>query len=35
MPWLAGTALIHSLAVTERRGIFKSWTFYWLSLLSL
>ncbi|MDH3507583.1 MAG: heme lyase CcmF/NrfE family subunit [Gammaproteobacteria bacterium] len=26
MPWLAGTALIHSLAVTERRGIFKSWT---------
>ena len=26
MPWLAGTALIHSLAVTERRGLFKSWT---------
>jgi cytochrome c-type biogenesis protein CcmF len=26
MPWIAGTALIHSLAVTERRGIFKSWT---------
>ena len=26
MPWLACTALIHSLAVTERRGIFKSWT---------
>ncbi|MGE4657904.1 MAG: heme lyase CcmF/NrfE family subunit [Gammaproteobacteria bacterium] len=26
MPWLASTALIHSLAVTERRGIFKSWT---------
>jgi cytochrome c-type biogenesis protein CcmF len=26
MPWLIGTALIHSLAVTERRGIFKSWT---------
>jgi cytochrome c-type biogenesis protein CcmF len=26
MPWLAGTALIHSLAVTERRGSFKSWT---------
>ncbi len=26
MPWLAGTALIHSLAVTEKRGIFKSWT---------
>ena len=26
MPWLMGTALLHSLAVTERRGIFKSWT---------
>ncbi|MFP8965907.1 heme lyase CcmF/NrfE family subunit [Pokkaliibacter sp. CJK22405] len=26
MPWLAGTALIHSLAVTEKRGGFKSWT---------
>ncbi len=26
MPWLAGTALIHSLAVTEQRGAFKSWT---------
>jgi cytochrome c-type biogenesis protein CcmF len=26
MPWLIGTALIHSLAVTERRGLFKSWT---------
>ena len=26
MPWLMGTALIHSLAVTERRGLFKSWT---------
>jgi cytochrome c-type biogenesis protein CcmF len=26
MPWLIATALIHSLAVTERRGIFKSWT---------
>ena len=24
--WLFGTALIHSLAVTEKRGIFKSWT---------
>ncbi len=24
--WLLGTALIHSLAVTEKRGIFKSWT---------
>ncbi|MEQ5803360.1 heme lyase CcmF/NrfE family subunit [Halomonas sp. H10-9-1] len=26
LPWLAGTALIHSLAVTEKRGSFKSWT---------
>ena len=26
MPWLAGTALIHSLAVSEKRGTFKSWT---------
>jgi len=26
MPWLVATALLHSLAVTERRGIFKSWT---------
>ena len=26
MPWLDGTALIHSLAVTEKRGAFKSWT---------
>lgn len=26
LPWLAGTALIHSLAVTEKRGAFKSWT---------
>ena len=26
MPWLMTTALLHSLAVTERRGIFKSWT---------
>ncbi|QVQ28971.1 heme lyase CcmF/NrfE family subunit [Achromobacter deleyi] len=26
MPWLAGTALIHSLIVTERRGAFRSWT---------
>lgn len=26
MPWLVGTALIHSLAVTEKRKIFKSWT---------
>lgn len=39
MPWLVGTALIHSLAVTERRGLFKSWTLllaisaYSLSLL--
>ncbi|RUO18314.1 heme lyase NrfEFG subunit NrfE [Aliidiomarina iranensis] len=26
LPWLAGTALMHSLAVTEKRGTFKSWT---------
>ncbi|MHB0776674.1 heme lyase CcmF/NrfE family subunit [Halomonas sp. WWR20] len=26
LPWLCGTALIHSLAVTEKRGTFKSWT---------
>ncbi len=26
MPWLIGTALIHSLAVTEKRGLFKNWT---------
>jgi cytochrome c-type biogenesis protein CcmF len=26
MPWLVGTALIHSLAATEKRGVFKSWT---------
>jgi len=26
MPWLVGTALLHSLAVTEKRGLFKSWT---------
>ena len=26
MPWLVGTALVHSLAVTEKRGLFASWT---------
>jgi cytochrome c-type biogenesis protein CcmF len=26
MPWLVGTALVHSLAVTEKRGSFRSWT---------
>jgi len=26
MPWLAATALMHSLAVTEKRGVFKAWT---------
>ncbi|WP_295624540.1 heme lyase CcmF/NrfE family subunit [uncultured Nitrosomonas sp.] len=26
LPWLVGTALVHSLAVTEKRGSFKSWT---------
>jgi len=33
MPWLAATALIHSLAVTEKRGAFKRWTVL-LSLLA-
>ena len=28
MPWLAGTALIHSLAVTDKRGGFKVWTVF-------
>jgi len=26
IPWLIATALIHSLAMTEKRGSFKSWT---------
>jgi cytochrome c-type biogenesis protein CcmF len=26
IPWLTGTALVHSLAVTEKRGLFKTWT---------
>ena len=26
MPWLSGTALMHSLAATEKRGLFKAWT---------
>ena len=26
MPWLAGTALLHSQAITEKRGSFRSWT---------
>jgi cytochrome c-type biogenesis protein CcmF len=26
MPWLVGTALVHSLAATEKRGVLKSWT---------
>jgi cytochrome c-type biogenesis protein CcmF len=26
MPWLVGTALLHSLAVTDKRGLFKSWS---------
>jgi cytochrome c-type biogenesis protein CcmF len=33
MPWLLGTALIHSLAVTDKRGLFKSWTLL-LAILS-
>jgi cytochrome c-type biogenesis protein CcmF len=28
LPWLVGTALIHSLAVTEKRGAFKAWTVF-------
>ncbi|HJV75749.1 MAG TPA: heme lyase CcmF/NrfE family subunit, partial [Noviherbaspirillum sp.] len=28
MPWLVGTALIHSLAITEKRGAFKNWTVF-------
>ena len=28
MPWLTGTALMHSLAVTEKRGAFKVWTVF-------
>ena len=26
MPWLVGTALMHSLAASEKRGVFKAWT---------
>ena len=26
IPWLVGTALIHALALTERRGVFRNWT---------
>lgn len=26
MPWLVATALLHSLSVTEKRSVFKSWT---------
>ena len=26
MPWLVGTALVHSLSVSEKRGLFRSWT---------
>jgi cytochrome c-type biogenesis protein CcmF len=26
MPWLIGTALIHSFAATEKRDVFKNWT---------
>jgi len=28
MPWLVGTALIHSLAITEKRSAFKNWTVF-------
>jgi cytochrome c-type biogenesis protein CcmF len=33
MPWLTGTALIHSLAVSEKRGGFKVWT-VWLAIMA-
>ncbi|MBE0473387.1 heme lyase CcmF/NrfE family subunit [Rhodoferax sp.] len=33
LPWLVGTALMHSLAVTEKRGLFRSWTIM-LSLIA-
>jgi len=33
MPWLVGTALIHSQAVTEKRGNFRAWTLL-LSILA-
>ncbi len=33
LPWLVGTALIHSLAVTDKRGLFRNWTII-LSLLA-
>ncbi|WMS88152.1 heme lyase CcmF/NrfE family subunit [Pleionea litopenaei] len=33
MPWLTGTALIHTLAVSEKRGVFKTWTVF-LALLT-
>jgi cytochrome c-type biogenesis protein CcmF len=33
MPWLSGTALIHTLAVSEKRGAFKAWTVF-LALLT-
>jgi cytochrome c-type biogenesis protein CcmF len=26
MPWLVGTALVHSISATEKRGVFRSWT---------
>ncbi|MGB0459113.1 MAG: heme lyase CcmF/NrfE family subunit [Porticoccaceae bacterium] len=26
MPWLVGTALMHSVSATEKRGVFRSWT---------
>ncbi len=26
MPWLVATALVHSIAATEKRGVFRSWT---------
>lgn len=34
MPWLTGTALMHSIAVTQKRGVFKIWTVF-LAILTL
>jgi cytochrome c-type biogenesis protein CcmF len=33
MPWLVGTALVHSISATEKRGVFRSWTLL-LSILA-
>ena len=33
LPWLAGTALLHSLLLQEKRGIFKTWNFFLVTLV--